>query len=84
MKEAPATRPEIRIEALTTQEQFRAAVRLQKEIWKFEDIELLPARLFTVATKSRWSGFRSLRRERDGGLRVGDSGGEAQLRRLSA
>ncbi len=47
MKAAPA----IRIEPLTRQEQFRDAVRLQKEIWKFEDIELLPVRLFTVATK---------------------------------
>jgi len=27
------------------------AVRLQKEIWGFEDIELLPLRLFVVATK---------------------------------
>jgi predicted GNAT superfamily acetyltransferase len=27
------------------------AVRLQKEIWGFEDIELLPVRLFVVATK---------------------------------
>lgn len=36
---------------LTSQEHFREAVRLQKEIWAFDDIELLPVRLFVVATK---------------------------------
>ena len=41
----------IEIRALTTTEEFREAVALQKAIWKFEDIELLPARLFVVATK---------------------------------
>jgi predicted GNAT superfamily acetyltransferase len=43
--------PEIRIAAITTQDEFRDAVRLQKEIWQFDDIDLLPRRLFTVATK---------------------------------
>ena len=43
--------PAIRVQALTEREQFRDAVRLQKEIWEFEDIELLPVRLFVVATK---------------------------------
>lgn len=32
-------------------EDFRDAVRLQKSVWGFEDIELLPVRLFVVATK---------------------------------
>lgn len=36
---------------LTTQAQFVEAVRLQQKIWGFEDIELLPVRLFVVATK---------------------------------
>ena len=36
---------------LTTQPEFEDAVRLQKEIWGFKDIELLPMRLFIVATK---------------------------------
>ncbi len=31
--------------------EFREAVRLQKEIWAFNDVELLPVRLFVVATK---------------------------------
>ncbi len=33
------------------QPEFEDAVRLQKEIWGFDDIELLPVRLFIVATK---------------------------------
>ncbi len=41
----------IEIQALTGDQQFRDAVALQKSIWGFEDIELLPARLFMVATK---------------------------------
>ncbi|MDQ6665960.1 MAG: acetyltransferase [Acidobacteriota bacterium] len=41
----------IQIQALTSDQQFRDAVALQKSIWGFEDIELLPARLFMVATK---------------------------------
>ncbi len=47
--EPPA--PEIRIEELHTEKQFREAVALQKTIWGFADIELLPVRLFVVATK---------------------------------
>ncbi|MGI8991688.1 MAG: acetyltransferase [Bryobacteraceae bacterium] len=41
----------IEVQALATDEQFRDAVALQKSIWGFEDIELLPVRLFVVATK---------------------------------
>jgi predicted GNAT superfamily acetyltransferase len=37
--------------ALTTHPEFNAAVRLQQEIWGFDEIELLPVRLFVVATK---------------------------------
>ncbi len=43
------TRLEIR--ALTEQADLRTAVQLQKTIWGFEDIDLLPVRLFVVATK---------------------------------
>jgi predicted GNAT superfamily acetyltransferase len=42
---------QIDIQPLEAQEQFREAVALQKSIWGFEDIELLPVRLFVVATK---------------------------------
>lgn len=41
----------VTVRALTTQPEFEDAVRLQKEIWGFNDIELLPVRLFIVATK---------------------------------
>lgn len=46
-----STAPHISIEPLETVEQFREAVALQKTIWGFEDIELLPIRLFVVASK---------------------------------
>lgn len=42
---------EIEIRALTGLPDFMEAVRLQQEIWGFEEIELLPVRLFVVATK---------------------------------
>lgn len=41
----------ITIRALATQQEFQDAVQLQKEIWGFDDVELLPVRLFVVATK---------------------------------
>ncbi|MBV9766105.1 MAG: GNAT family N-acetyltransferase [Acidobacteriaceae bacterium] len=41
----------IEIHELTTRDKFAAAVQLQREIWGFEDIELLPLRLFVVASK---------------------------------
>lgn len=41
----------IELRHLTTLAEFEEAVRLQQEIWGFEDIELLPVRLFVVATK---------------------------------
>ncbi len=41
----------IAIRQLTEQSEFRDAVQLQKTIWGFEDIDLLPIRLFVVSTK---------------------------------
>lgn len=41
----------IETRALTTHAEFSDAVRLQQEIWGFQDVELLPLRLFVVATK---------------------------------
>jgi predicted GNAT superfamily acetyltransferase len=41
----------IETRALTTHAEFNEAVRLQQEIWGFKDVELLPLRLFVVATK---------------------------------
>lgn len=47
----------IEVRALATREEFDEAVRLQKEIWAFDDIELLPVRLFVVASKIGGSAF---------------------------
>lgn len=41
----------VEIRQLAAHHEFAAAVRLQKQIWGFEDIELLPLRLFVVASK---------------------------------
>ena len=41
----------LEIRALTEQNEFRDAVQLQKVIWGFDEIDLLPMRLFVVATK---------------------------------
>jgi predicted GNAT superfamily acetyltransferase len=41
----------IELRALTETRQFQEAVELQKTVWGFNDIELLPVRLFVVATK---------------------------------
>jgi len=49
---------------LTTQDEFRDAVDLQKLIWGFEDVELLPVRLFVVATKVGGQAFGAFDGER--------------------
>jgi len=41
----------IEVARLTTQPEFKIAVDLQRTIWGFADLELLPVRLFVVATK---------------------------------
>jgi len=41
----------IEARALTSQAELREAVHLQKVIWGFEDLELLPLRLFVTASK---------------------------------
>jgi predicted GNAT superfamily acetyltransferase len=41
----------IEIRALTEHSEFQDAVSLQQEIWGFADTDLLPVRLFVVATK---------------------------------
>ena len=57
----------IEVRPLSTLEEFTEAVGLQKEIWGFEDLELLPLRLFVVANKVgglSWGAF-------DGGRMIG-------------
>jgi len=41
----------IQVRPLTELAEFREAVRIQRIIWGFEDLELLPVRLFVVAEK---------------------------------
>lgn len=57
----------IEIRALFTESEFAEAVDLQKRIWNFADIELLPVRLFVVANKVGGQTFGVF----DGGRMVG-------------
>jgi predicted GNAT superfamily acetyltransferase len=41
----------IDIRRLTEREDLKAVVRLQRQIWGFEDVDLIPLRLFVVASK---------------------------------
>jgi predicted GNAT superfamily acetyltransferase len=41
----------IEIRPLTEREDLKSVVRLQREIWGFEDVDLIPLRLFVVASK---------------------------------
>ena len=43
--------PHIEIKRLSQPDQFRGAVELQKAIWGFDDVDLLPVRFFIVVTK---------------------------------
>ena len=47
----PLSDADLAITDLTTEEQFREVVAVQKTIWGFEDIDLLPVRFFVVASK---------------------------------
>ena len=42
---------DIAIRACTTTGDFKACVQLQKQVWNFADIDLIPVRLFVVADK---------------------------------
>ena len=65
----PGTRPSasdhrFSTRPLTTQDEFREAVELQRLIWGFDDVELLPVRLFVVATKVGGQAFGAFAGER--------------------
>jgi len=45
------SRLKVDVRPLTELSEFRNAVQLQKEIWGFEDIDVLPLRFFVVASK---------------------------------
>jgi predicted GNAT superfamily acetyltransferase len=55
---------QIEIQPLKEEKQFREAVELQKTIWGFDDIELLPVRFFVVATKVGGQAFGAFDGER--------------------
>jgi predicted GNAT superfamily acetyltransferase len=57
----------IEIRALHTHEEFVEAVSLQQIIWGFEEVELLPVRLFVTATKVGGQAFGAF----DGGRMIG-------------
>ncbi len=54
------------IEELATHEQLRDAVALQKTIWGFDDVDLLPFRMFVVATKIGGQALGAYRRRQHG------------------
>jgi predicted GNAT superfamily acetyltransferase len=54
----------IEVGPLTTQEDFENAVGLQQQIWGFAEIDLLPVRLFVVATKIGGQAFGAFDGER--------------------
>jgi predicted GNAT superfamily acetyltransferase len=43
--------PKIDIRPLTDREDLKTVVKLQRQIWGFEDVDLIPLRLFVVAAK---------------------------------
>ncbi len=49
--EKTAKAPNIEIRACHGAEEFRECVELQKEVWGFADIDLVPLRMFVVASK---------------------------------
>jgi predicted GNAT superfamily acetyltransferase len=57
----------IELRALTEERQFQEAVELQRTVWGFNDIELLPVRLFVVAIKVGGQAFGAF----DGNCMVG-------------
>ncbi len=51
MIEKSKSEPALEIHQLSKLNEFGDAVRLQREIWGFKDVDLLPLRLFVVASK---------------------------------
>jgi predicted GNAT superfamily acetyltransferase len=51
MAGSEAQRDVIQVRPLTSHSEFEAAVDMQRRIWGFDDIELLPVRLFVTALK---------------------------------
>lgn len=51
MQEAVKNVGNLKLRACHTVEEFRLALKLQKDVWNFSDIELVPVRLFVVGEK---------------------------------
>lgn len=64
----------IEIAALSTTREFESAVQLQREIWGFSDVDLLPVRLFVVASKIGGQAFGAFDGERMAGFCLGIPG----------
>jgi predicted GNAT superfamily acetyltransferase len=58
------SQPKFDVRPLTEHSEFRNAVELQKEIWGFEDIDVLPLRFFVVATKIGGQALGAFHRDR--------------------
>src|ERR1700732_89269 len=56
--------PKFDVRPLTELAEFRNAVQLQKEIWGFEDMDVLPLRFFVVATKIGGQALGAFHRDR--------------------
>jgi predicted GNAT superfamily acetyltransferase len=65
---ASESRPLIQVRPLTEAPQFQEAVRLQQQIWGYADIEVLPVRLFAIATKVGGHAFGAFDGERMAGF----------------
>lgn len=61
----------IEVHALHEHAEFVDAVHLQQLIWGFEDVELLPVRLFVTATKVGGQAFGAYDNDRDDGRMIG-------------
>ena len=73
----------IEVRPLTEHADFHEAVRLQQEIWGFTDVELLPVRLFVVATKVGGQAFGAFDRQPHDRILPRDSRTQARRRILS-
>ena len=74
----------IEVRPLTEHRNFEEAVKLQQQIWGFEEIELLPVRLFVVALKVGRPGVRRVRRRAHGRILPRDPRLESRRQELSA
>jgi len=49
---SPARGPTPEVRSCRNIDELRACVELQREVWKFDDIDIIPLRMFVVAEKS--------------------------------